>query len=325
MSFVASDSNREASLEVFSPSTATEWKIVRTLGEGTFASVKLAVNTSTNEALAIKITGYKTKESENEIKKEISIHKIMNHPNIVKFIGQKKFENSIYILLEYVNGGELFDRIEPNIGMPEETAKKYLVDIVNALTYIHKKGIVHRDIKPENCLVGSRNEIKITDFGLSTIYFYENKHRILQRFCGTHPYMAPEVFNKKDHLAEPIDVWSVGITFIALLSGQLPWKKPSTQIEGYKKFATKLHKFDEPWNKLSTESFNFIKKLLKIFPEKRWTLKNIIESEYLKQSLSKIDENAGTINNQNNRFKVMKIPVIINRDLLLYLKIIALD
>ncbi|MEN2497781.1 MAG: Serine/threonine-protein kinase Chk1 [Marteilia pararefringens] len=114
-------------------------------------------------------------------------------------------------------------------------------------------GIVHRDVKPENCLLSSNNQIKLTDFGFATIYRYKGKERLLDRVCGTYPYMAPELFKKLPHCGEPLDVWSAGITYIALITGQLCWQKATIECDLYRNYLTKIYKIKQPWVSIEEE------------------------------------------------------------------------
>ncbi|XP_075046459.1 serine/threonine-protein kinase Chk1 isoform X2 [Mixophyes fleayi] len=134
-----------------------DWDLVQTLGEGAYGEVQLAVNRKTEEAVAVKIVDLKRKvDCPENIKKEICINKMLNHTNIVKFYGHRKEGNIQYLFLEYCRGGELFDRIEPDVGMPEQDAQKFFQELIAGVEYLHGLGITHRDIKPENLLLDDR-------------------------------------------------------------------------------------------------------------------------------------------------------------------------
>ena len=133
-----------------------EWFIEQTLGEGAFGDVYLLVNRETRHELALKIIHYKQANTPREnvekaIKKEVAIHRLLTHPNIIKFYGSRNDENNEYIFLEYASGGELFDKIEPDVGLqPLNLAHRYFKQIIAGVQYLHSLGIVHRDLKPEN-------------------------------------------------------------------------------------------------------------------------------------------------------------------------------
>ncbi|XP_038610659.1 serine/threonine-protein kinase Chk1 isoform X3 [Tachyglossus aculeatus] len=134
-----------------------DWDLVQTLGEGAYGEVQLAVNRRTEEAVAVKIVDMKrAADCPENIKKEICINKMLNHENIVKFYGHRREGNIQYLFLEYCSGGELFDRIEPDVGMPEPEAQKFFHQLMAGVVYLHGIGITHRDIKPENLLLDER-------------------------------------------------------------------------------------------------------------------------------------------------------------------------
>ncbi|KAK7806432.1 hypothetical protein U0070_014746 [Myodes glareolus] len=199
------------------------------------ARVQLAVNRITEEAVAVKIVDMKRAiDCPENIKKEICINKMLNHENVVKFYGHRREGNIQYLFLEYCSGGELFDRIEPDIGMPEQDAQRFFHQLMAGVVYLHGIGITHRDIKPENLLLDERDNLKISDFGLATVFRHNNRERLLNKMCGTLPYVAPELLKRKEFHAEPVDVWSCGIVLTAMLAGALLHKilveNPSARI-----------------------------------------------------------------------------------------------
>ncbi|RXG59572.1 Serine/threonine-protein kinase grp [Armadillidium vulgare] len=189
------------------------WNVVQTLGEGAFGEVKLLINQDTGEAVAMKIVDLnKHPDAVEAVRKEVCLHRILKHQNVIKFFGSRKENQMQYMFLEYAVGGELFDRIEPDIGMPPDQAQKYFRDLINGVEYLHLQGVTHRDIKPENLLLDANDILKITDFGMATLYRYNGKERELDRKCGTKPYMAPEVL-LRPYNAEPADIWSCGVNY----------------------------------------------------------------------------------------------------------------
>jgi serine/threonine-protein kinase Chk1 len=144
----------------------------------------LALDTSSNEQVAIKLIP-KASTSNSSLQKEIVIHQSLRHPNIIAFIKQLHDNSNIYLILEVAQGGELFDRIEPDVGLDEELCHFYFFQLLSVIEYLHRNGVAHRDLKPENMLLDKNGNLKLTDFGLSTVFKYRNTKRILETACGT--------------------------------------------------------------------------------------------------------------------------------------------
>ncbi|KAJ8970103.1 hypothetical protein NQ314_001393 [Rhamnusium bicolor] len=190
-----------------------------TLGEGAYGEVKLLIHRKTEEKIACKIINHKKyKDASSNINREVTIHKMLDHENIIKYYGRRQEPLKEYIFLEYACGGELFQLIEPDIGMPSYSAQLYMKQLLCGVNYLHNKGITHRDIKPENLLIGQGGILKISDFGMATLFRFKGKERLLDRKCGTKPYLAPEVL-QRPYKAPPSDLWSCGIVYVAMLTG----------------------------------------------------------------------------------------------------------
>ncbi|XP_045074276.1 serine/threonine-protein kinase Chk1 isoform X2 [Coregonus clupeaformis] len=199
-----------------------DWDLIQTLGEGAYGEVRLLVNRQTGEAVAVKVIDTSQgKECSENVKKEICINKVLSHPNIVRFFGHRREGPTVYLFLEYCSGGELFDRIEPDLGMPEREAHRFFQQLIAAVEYLHSVGITHRDIKPENILLDDKDNLKLSDFGLATMFRHRGRERRLNRLCGTLPYVAPELLSKLEFSAQPADVWACGIVLTAMLAGGL--------------------------------------------------------------------------------------------------------
>uniref|UniRef100_A0A8D8YJJ3 non-specific serine/threonine protein kinase n=1 Tax=Cacopsylla melanoneura TaxID=428564 RepID=A0A8D8YJJ3_9HEMI len=195
------------------------WVIAQILGEGAYGEVKLLVNPVHKSAVAVKtIDLLKHPGAKPSVLKEATIHRTLSHPQIIKYYGQREDTNSIYLFLEYAAGGELFDRIEPEVGMAQWEAQKFFRQLISGVEYLHTKGIAHRDLKPENVLLDLQDNLKISDFGLATVFRMNGKERPLDKKCGTLPYVAPEVL-VRSYLAEPADIWSCGIILVAMIAG----------------------------------------------------------------------------------------------------------
>eukprot|EP01134_Creolimax_fragrantissima_P005636 CFRG5636T1 len=262
-----------------------------TLGEGTYAKVKLGI-ASNGEKYAVKVVNLRHKNAKTpeevsnvdsakqifqDVKKEICIHKNISHRHVIKFHGFKQIDAKIYILLEYAAGGELFDKIEPDVGVCEDLAHVYFKQLCSGIKYLHISGIAHRDIKPENILLDDYNNFKISDFGLSTVFRHKGQERTLTRRCGTFPYIAPEVFNQEEYHAQPADIWSCGIVLVTLLAGCLPWDEPSSQCADYANWesGTVDMTTQYPWSNMSPCARDLMKGLLTVDPKKRFTMSDI--------------------------------------------------
>eukprot|EP00112_Aurelia_sp_Birch-Aquarium-sp1_P000782 Seg1076.8 transcript_id=Seg1076.8/GoldUCD/mRNA.D3Y31 product="Serine/threonine-protein kinase Chk1" protein_id=Seg1076.8/GoldUCD/D3Y31 len=262
------------------------WDFVEILGEGAYGEVRLAVNRSTQEAIAVKIVNSnRLAGNQDNLKKEVCIHKMLQDPHIIKYYGQRSEGSKIYLFLEYAPGGELFDKIEPDVGMPQSEAHKYFKELISGLEYLHSKGVTHRDIKPENLLLDVAGNLKITDFGLATVFRYKERERPLDRCCGTPPYVAPEVLSKKQYKAEPADLFSCGIVLTAMLAGELPWDEPSDRCKEYIDWKEN-RSYNTPWTKIDTIPLALLKKILQPNPEKRYTIAQIRKDKWFMRSFS---------------------------------------
>ncbi|KAJ3636322.1 hypothetical protein Zmor_008784 [Zophobas morio] len=240
------------------------YNLLYTIGSGSFASVKLGVKKKSLKAVAVKIFDTQRVE-ELVIKKEIMTHKSVEHPNIIKLQSFMRSEDLKYwfLILEYAPNGELFDIIEPDVGIEEDFAHFYFRQLISAVKYLHKLGIAHRDIKPENLFLDQNNNLKLGDFGLATFFRYKGRERLLETKCGTFQYIAPEVYCGSSYAAEPADLWSCGIVLTALLTGRLPWDVPSVECREFSNWENQ-----EPSKEL-------LLKLLCVSPQNRLTLSGI--------------------------------------------------
>ncbi|XP_077985795.1 serine/threonine-protein kinase Chk1-like [Glandiceps talaboti] len=264
------------------------WDFVQTLGEGAYGEVKLAVNQTTQEAVAVKIVDLsKVAQNYDNIRKEVCIHRMLtSDKSIIQFYGSRKEGNRQYIFLEYASGGELFDRIEPDVGMAETLAHKFFTQLIDGVDYLHCKGVTHRDLKPENLLLDELDNLKITDFGLATVFRHQGKERLLSRCCGTPPYVAPEVLKRKEYHAEPSDLWSCGIILVAMLSGELPWDQPTYDCQEYCDWLDKKINLT-PWSKIDTFQLALLQKMLQENPAKRYTITQIRRDKWYNRTFHK--------------------------------------
>jgi serine/threonine-protein kinase Chk1 len=209
--------------------------------------------------------------------------KMLKHQHVVRLYGVRACEEVNFLFLEYVDGGELFDRIEPDHGMEPGLAQNFFLQLLSGMEYIHSRGVAHRDIKPENILLDGYDVLKISDFGLSTVFRHQGKERKLNRCCGTPPYVAPEVYVGMEYRAEPADIWSCGIVLVALLAGELPWDLPCYECSEYREWSAKNY-FLSPWTKISNEPLALLKKMLCPTASRRYTIAKIKEHIWCKKS-----------------------------------------
>ncbi|XP_010006393.1 PREDICTED: serine/threonine-protein kinase Chk1 [Chaetura pelagica] len=261
-----------------------DWDLVQTLGEGAYGEVQLAVNRRTEEAVAVKIVDMKrAADCPENIKKEICINKMLNHENVVKFYGHRREGATQYLFLEYCSGGELFDRIEPDIGMPEPEAQRFFQQLIAGVVYLHSIGITHRDLKPENLLLDERDNLKISDFGLATVFRHNGRERQLSRMCGTLPYVAPELLRRPEFRAEPVDVWACGVVLTAMLAGELPWDQPSDSCQEYSDWKERKT-YLPPWKKIDSAPLALLHKILTESPAARITIPDIKKDRWFSNS-----------------------------------------
>ncbi|MBA0663590.1 hypothetical protein Goklo_003695 [Gossypium klotzschianum] len=203
-----------------------KYELGRTLGEGTFAKVKFARNVETQENVAIKILDKEKvlkHKMISQIKREISTMKLIKHPNVIRMFEVMASKTKIYIVLEFVTGGELFDNIARRGRLKEDDARTYFHQLINAVDYCHSRGVYHRDLKPENLLLDANGVLKVSDFGLSALPQQVRADGLLYTACGTPNYVAPEVIKSKGYDGAKADVWSCGVILFVLMAGYLPF------------------------------------------------------------------------------------------------------
>ncbi|XP_069063387.1 MAP/microtubule affinity-regulating kinase 3 isoform X2 [Pleurodeles waltl] len=252
------------------------YRLLKTIGKGNFAKVKLARHILTGREVAIKIID-KTQLNPTSLQKlfrEVRIMKFLNHPNIVKLFEVIETENTLYLIMEYASGGEVFDYLVAHGRMKEKEARTKFRQIVSAVQYCHQKRIVHRDLKAENLLLDSDMNIKIADFGFSNEFTVGSK---LDTFCGSPPYAAPELFQGKKYDGPEVDVWSLGVILYTLVSGSLPFDG-----QNLKELRERVlrGKYRIPFY-MSTDCENLLKRFLVLNPTKRGTLEQIMKDRWI--------------------------------------------
>lgn len=252
------------------------------VGYGAFGEVRRAYHKVTKSERAIKSIdiSHCKEEDIQKLLKEVSILKLLDHPNIIRIFEVYRSLTRLYIVTEICTGGELFERIKHMKKFSENQAAKFMSDIISAVMHCHQRGVVHRDLKPENLLFTTKNpdaKLKLIDFGTSALF---DKTKKMKGIIGTYFYMAPEVIS--GNYDEKCDVWSLGVILYILLSGSLPFAG-STDEEIISKIQNAPVSFARStWNNVSDEARTLIMKMLKKVPEMRISIEEVFASPWLK-------------------------------------------
>uniref|UniRef100_A0A915Q7T3 non-specific serine/threonine protein kinase n=1 Tax=Setaria digitata TaxID=48799 RepID=A0A915Q7T3_9BILA len=261
-----------------------QWDALRTLGA--FGEVRLLVDPKKPEtvvaAKCINVCASgKEEELYRKLRQEAFIMRILRKSKyIIRYIGMRYDNGHIEMFLEYADGGELFDHIEPDSGMPARKAQGFFRQIITGLKHIHSMGIVHRDIKPENLLLMKNGQLKIGDFGLATLFRHRGVERKLKTRCGTVQYLSPQVL-ASDYRGEPSDIWSCGIVLVAMLTGELPWEEAVRTSPAFKVWLTQFDwRYWPPWDRLFGAISNLLRKMLDVNERRRITIREIEDHEF---------------------------------------------
>ena len=249
----------------------SDYDIKGIIGKGTFSIVKLGENKKTKEKVAIKIMQKNkilSKDDLIRIEREIEILKRLSHPNVIKIHKIFEDEKRYYIIMEFCENGELFNRIVEKRYLTEDEASLFYYQLINGLEYIHKNNIVHRDLKPENLLLAKNDLLKIIDFGLSN---YTENDLLLGTPCGSPCYASPEMVSGQRYNGYMIDVWSTGIILFAMVCGYLPFEDNNNEILFEKILKCRIN-YPGSMGKLTLD---LMKKIITPDPKKRITLEQI--------------------------------------------------
>ena len=279
----------------------------RRIGQGAFGKVNLGLNVLTGRVVAIKSFKKtpieKFKHKMKKIQYETELMKRFNHKNITKILEVFNDEEYMLIIMEYINGGNLFSFVKKRRKLSEKMAKFLFRQIILGIQHIHSKNVVHRDIKLENILIDFDNNVKICDFGIGKVL--ENEDELLYDKCGTPMYMAPEIILANDdngYKGFPVDIWSSGITLYIMLSGSLPFniknKNNNKEDMALNSIKDKNNIFlqnqivnvkPKEIENISIEAKNLLKGLLNKNPSKRLTCSQILNHPWLKHSYNNMD------------------------------------
>ena len=255
-------------------------------GQGTYGTTWIAEDKDTGNTVAIKAIS-KVGTRRADFKRELKYSKhISKHANIINTHDTAYETRTSYVMVQdYAPGGDLFDAIEPEIGLSESKARKYIYQISKAVEYMHSKKLVHRDIKPENIVLGDKEGsfVQLIDFGMT---LRTGTH--VPKVCGSIPYTPPEICNSSDEVgffADPsCDVWSVGVLLFCMLTGNFPWEQATLSDPNYYEFvqwqngATKVPRM---WQSFSPQLLKLFSRLLTVNPQERCSVKEV--SKYIKE------------------------------------------
>ncbi|XP_057772539.1 CBL-interacting serine/threonine-protein kinase 11 [Salvia miltiorrhiza] len=278
-----------ASTMALSPENAlfNKYEVGKLLGCGAFAKVYHARDVATGRSVAIKVINKSRLNNNatliNNIKREISIMSRLRHPNIVKLYEVLATKRKIFIVLEFVKGGELFAKVAKG-RFSEDLARKYFQQLISAVGYCHSRGVYHRDLKPENLLLDENGDLKVSDFGLSALADHVRPDGLLHTLCGTPAYVAPEILAKRGYDGAKVDAWSCGVVLFVLTAGYLPFNDPNL-MNMYKKIYKGEFRCPK-WT--SPDLKQFFCRLLDTNPETRISIEQIKRDPWFRKGYSEV-------------------------------------
>ncbi|XP_072912550.1 uncharacterized protein [Hemitrygon akajei] len=254
------------------------------INKGSFAKVMEGLHIPTGEKVAIKVIDKKKAKQDTYIqknmKREPRIHQMIKHPNIVQLFETLETENSYYMAMELCEGGDLMDRISEKKKLEEREVRKYTRQILSAVEHLHRHAIVHRDLKIENFLLDENNNVKIIDFGLSNT-LKNDSQELLNTQCGSPAYAAPELLAHKKY-GPKVDVWSIGVSMFAMLTGTLPFTVEPFNIKLLHQKMVNGDMSSIP-SEISSGAVHFMLSLLEPDPTKRPSVKEAMEEKWLNE------------------------------------------
>ncbi|CEP15435.1 hypothetical protein [Parasitella parasitica] len=271
------------------PTVFGPYLLLQTLGEGEFGKVKFGIEVKTGQEVAIKLIRKDSIDSTSrmtKVEREISVLRILRHPNIVELFDVIETEKYIGIILQCATGGELFDYILAHRYLKERDASRLFAQLISGVHYMHQKHIVHRDLKLENLLLDKHRNVLITDFGFAN-QFTSPQDDLMSTSCGSPCYAAPElVMNQGVYVGPAVDIWSCGVILFAMLCGYLPYDDDPANPESYNINLLYKYILNTPLifpDYISEEACDLLSLMLVPDPEKRCTMETIMAHPWLSQ------------------------------------------
>ncbi|CAD2222279.1 Protein kinase domain/Protein tyrosine kinase/Kinase-like, putative [Angomonas deanei] len=253
-----------------------EYTIGKKIGSGNFATVYECKN-SKGQRFALKDLAKKSisdEKMEQQLLREICILATVKHKNVLQLVDMMQSTNHIYIVMELVTGGELFDLIVKNKKLTEADARTYLGQLLDGLEAMQRHNIAHRDIKPENLLLDEKGMLKISDFGLGNV----QGGNVLQTICGTPNYVAPEVLSERGYNGFSADIWSCGVLLYVMVSGTMPFEDRNMN-----KLLMQIQKgVYRPLTSVSKECQDLMARMMQTDPRKRICMEDIRRHPWMK-------------------------------------------
>lgn len=237
--------------------------------------------------------GYAVKHgrvSAKQLAMEVSLHShVGQHPNIIEWFASGEDAAWRWIAMEFAQGGDLFDKIEADVGVAQDIAQVYFLQLVSGVSFMHAKGVAHRDLKPENILLSQDGSLKLADFGMATMFEYKGQRKTSATLCGSPPYIAPEILacgcqDKKSGVAaataryapDLADIWSCGVILFVLLVGNTPWDEPSPSSWEFQEYSrTAGRSTDALWERIPQGAVSLLRGMLSIEPQRRFSFAKI--------------------------------------------------
>lgn len=259
-----------------------DYVLQQAIGKGRFSEVLQATHIRSGKKFAVKRINKSTiaPDEKDLLRTEIVVLKLMHHPNIIVLEGLYESKDFLYIVMELIEGGDLFSKIQNRSRFKEHEAAMVIRPLLEAVAYIHDLGIVHRDIKPENILCyydASHNlNLKVADFGLSKIILPED---LLYTPCGTLSYVAPEVLSQQGY-GKGVDIWAIGVIFYLILNGKFPFEgNTPNDVLTAQMMTPQQH--SKAWNDISENAMDLLKAMLNTQPQERITARNALKHPFI--------------------------------------------
>lgn len=272
-------------------------KLGKTIGHGGFAMVKCAETQRENPRyVAIKLVylplAAEKGVSPEDIAREAYIQKHVSHQNIVRMYDFGYNKDWAWIALELAENGELFDKIEPDLGVDQDVAHFYFTQLINAVGFMHSQGVAHRDIKPENLVLDSNGNLKLTDFGLACVFKKKTgPKKRCTKSCGSPPYAAPEIVSES-YDPSMCDIWSCGVVLFVLLTGKIAWEMPVMEDKDFAYYIrNKGEVLVSPWNKIDLGALSLLRKILVLDVTERIGIEKIKQHQWMIRERGLLDSN----------------------------------